>query len=133
MEMCCQDGYAAPRSHSVGVLLKQPVTLPPHPPLLARLLFGGGGCCAGVRWVQAAPASCPKSAGACSNGQHISQRRAAALPAWDGKHKRAAVTQRGASVSSSRAGESQPSAVSWELEEEEEGRSRTPASTQMLC
>lgn len=103
------------------------------PLLLARLLFGGGGCCAGVRWVQAAPASCPKSAGACSNGQHISQRRAAAIPAWDGKHKRAAVTQRGASVSSSRAGESQPSAVSWELEEEEEGRSRTPASTQMLC
>lgn len=49
------------------------------------------------------------------------------------ENKRAAVTQRGASVSSSRAGESQPSAVSWELEEEEEGRSRTPASTQMLC
>lgn len=86
-----------------------------------------------MRWVQAATALCPKSAGACSNGQHISQRRAAVLSAWDGKQKRAAATQRGASVSSSRAGESQPSAVSWELEQEEEGCSRTSASTQMLC
>lgn len=86
-----------------------------------------------MRWVQAATALCPKSAGACSNGQHISQRRAAVLSAWDGKQKRAAATQQGASVSSSRAGESQPSAVSWELEQEEEGCSRTSASTQMLC